>query len=339
MARQTNKKAALKKRCNELENNIKQSMTFRKEHELSNSASKKLTGFNYHAKCFETEHEKGRLIYYVYDAIADVRANAIGNMHGVASGEEDVFGYIDDAFCELHGLPLLDRFDELTDAQALFISLVIPELYPDIDDVVETNPNVAELLMPALARDKLTKVRDGISLDNFDDAELLLEEVGQIAEMIIVVHQYLNPAPYKVVVANKKQHNEKVSNVRSESVKRTERYGFSQELKKLVVDYAESVKALLQQHEMPMSAVDVTFFGVKGLDLHSWGENEEFILALSNLAFEFEEKYEALYTAKKGDEDEIFISLATIRRHLVDIVSSHQAHNESVGLEDEVKIR
>ncbi|OBT01612.1 hypothetical protein A9259_20100 [Vibrio cyclitrophicus] len=325
MARQTNKKAALKKRCNELENNIKQSMTFRKEHELSNSASKKLTGFNYHAKALEldTAQTRGHAVNYAYDAIADVRVNA--------------YDFIDDAFCELHGLPLLDRFDELTDAQALFISLVIRELYPDIDDVVETNPNVAELLMPALARDKLTKARDAISLDNFEDAGLLLEEVGQIAEMIIVVHQYLNPAPYKAVVVNKKQHNEKVSNVRSESVKRTERYGFSQELKKLVVDYAESVKALLQQHEMPMSAVDVTFFGVKGLDLHSWGENEEFILALSNLAFEFEEKYEALYTAKKGDEDEIFISLATIRRHLVDIVSSHQAHNESVGLEDEVK--
>ncbi len=297
-------------------------MTFRKEHELSNSASKKLTGFNYHAKYFETEHEKGRLIYYVYDAIADVRVNA--------------YDFIDDAFCELHGLPLLDRFDELTDAQALFISLVVPELYPDIDDVVETNSNAVELLMPALARDKLTKARDGISLDNFDDAELLLEEVGQIAEMIIVVHQYLNPAPYKVVVANKKQQIEKVSNIRSELVKRTVVYKASQDFQSVVTKYALNVKSLLESKAMPSGPEDIISACVRGVSSsignidHSAYRSirkyeRDFVIELSKLASDFED----CCTLEVDDESPtdlydfsleiISINLPKLRRHLKQI--------------------
>ncbi|WP_282110769.1 hypothetical protein [Shewanella algicola] len=322
MARPTNKKAALKKRCNELENNIKQSMTFRKEHELSNSASKKLTGFNYHARYFETEHEKGRLIYYVYDAIDDVRVNA--------------YDFIDDAFCELHGLPLLDRFDELTDAQAIFISLIVPELYPDIDDVVETNSNVVELLMPALARDKLTKARGAISLDNFDDAELLLEEVGHIAEMIIVVHQYLNPAPYKVVVANKKQRIEKVSNIRSELVKRTVVYKASQDFQSVVTKYALNVKSLLESKAMPSGPEDIISACVRGVSssvdnidpsaYRSIRKSErDFVIELSKLASDFED----CCTLEVDDESPtdlydfsleiISINLPKLRRHLKQI--------------------
>ncbi|TKF21950.1 hypothetical protein FCV43_08970 [Vibrio genomosp. F6] len=324
MARPTNKKAALKKRCNELENNIKQSMTFRKEHELSNSASKKLTGFNYHAKALEldTAQTRGHAVNYVYDAIADVRVNA--------------YDFIDDAFCELHGLPLLDRFDELTDAQALFISLVVPELYPDIDDVVETNSNVVELLMPALARDKLTKARDGISLDNFDDVELLLEEVGQIAEMIIVVHQYLNPAPYKAVVANKKQHKEKISNVRSELVKRTVVYKASQDFQSVVTKYALNVKSLLESKAMPSGPEDIISACVKGVSssidnidpgaYRSIRKSErDFVIELSKLASDFED----CCTLEVDDEsptdlydfslEMISINLPKLRRHLKQI--------------------
>lgn len=304
MARPVNKKSALKKQC--------------KEYELSIKESLKLQDIHYHAKSLELDamQTRGHIINYVYDAIADVRLNA-------SEYKDDV---IDDAFCELHGLPTVDRFhDELSDAQALFVSLIVNELYPDIDDLLKTQPNTAMLLLTALARDKLNKAGSAIEEDNFEKAELLIEEVRGVAEMIVMVHSHLNPAPYKSLNEEKQQHKKSVSDMRSELVKKTAKYGFSLELRALVVDYAENVKLLLEHHNMLDELTDITIFSVKGLDLHFFGDMSEFYKSLSNLAYEFEEKYEALYMQSKiggdNDHEDIFISLATIRRHLVDIVS------------------
>lgn len=318
LARPVNKKAMLKKQCKEHESNIKKSL--------------KLQGINYNTKAFEVDVKVPKIdaktfkvddqndgfkirIYivdYVYNAISDVKNNA--------------FEFIDDEFCELHSLPNLERFhDELSDAQAIFISLIVNELYPDMDSILDKRPNTAMLLLPALAHDKLNKARIAIDKESFEIAELLIEEVRSIAEMIVIVHRYFNPAPYKALSEEKQQHKKSVSDMRSELVKKTAKYGFSLELRALVVDYAEDVKLLLEHHNMLGKLTDITIFSVKGLDLHTFDDDNKFYDSLSNLAYEFEEKYETLYKQRKMEKDDnledVFISLATIRRHLVDIVS------------------
>ena len=197
----------------------------------------------------------------------------------------------------------------------------------------------AELKKPAQSVQRssgITSLACIVDLDNFDDAELLLEEVGQIAEMIIVVHQYLNPAPYKVVVANKKQQIEKVSNIRSELVKRTVVYKASQDFQSVVTKYALNVKSLLESKAMPSGPEDIISACVRGVSssignidhsaYRSIRKSErDFVIELSKLASDFED----CCTLEVDDESPtdlydfsleiISINLPKLRRHLKQI--------------------
>lgn len=321
MARPVNKKATLKKQC--------------KEYELSIKESLKLQGINYHAKSLELDvmQTRGHIIHYVYDAITDVR--------------NDAFEFIDYEFCILNGLPIMNWLhSDFSDAQALFISLIVNELYPDIDDLLDKQPNTEALLFPALARYKLNKARAAIEEGSFEKARLLIEEIAIISEMItsdyfsgflkfgevltkIQLEYRLSRIKRKQLTIEHKKlrlaHKKSVSSMRRELVKRTAKYGFSLKLRDLVVEYAENVRLLLEYNNMPNNSIDITFFSVKGLELYNFGGEHKFYDYLSNLAYEFEEEYEELYMQSKmgsdNDPEDIFISLATIRRHLVDIVS------------------
>lgn len=305
MARTVNKKATLKKQC--------------KEYELSIKKSLKFQGINYHASSLELDAKKtrGHIISYVYDAISDVKNNAVE--------------FIDDAFCELHGLPTLEHFHkELSDAQALFISLIISELYPDIDGLLEKQPNTAMLLFPALARDKLNKARHEIENNNFEKAELLIEEVRGIAEMIVIVDRYFNPAPYKSLNEERQLRKNSVSVIRSDTVKKTAQYDFSVKLRTLVIGYVKGVTELLASNQLETDSASIISACLKGLEMHD--ASNSFDASLSSFAYQLEEDYIALYEKEKFNEDDdqqsrdevledVFLSPATIRRHVVDIVS------------------
>ncbi|CED61884.1 Putative uncharacterized protein [Moritella viscosa] len=305
MARSVNKKATLKKQC--------------KEHELNIKESLKLQGINYHASALELDVRKmrGHIISYVYEAITDVKNNA--------------FEFIDDEFCVLHGLPTIDRFhDELSDTQALFISLIVSELYPDIDALLEKQPNTAMLLFPALARDKLNKARSAIENDNVENAELRIEEVRCIAEMIVIVHRYFNPAPYKSLNEEKQQHNKKVSDMRRELVKKTRQYDFSVKLRALVDVYVKGVIELFSDNELELDSHSITLSCLKGIETQS--NPAPLDLSILDLFDRLEESYMALYESdklNKGDNDkgcdieleDVLLNPATFRRHVVDIVS------------------
>jgi len=290
-----------------------------KEHESNIKESLKLQGINYHTKALELDARKtrGHIISYVYEAIIDVKNNA--------------FEFIDNEFCELHGLPTIERFhDDLSDAQALFISLIVSELYPDIDDLLEKQSNTAMLLFPALARDKLNVARHEIEKDNLKKAELLVGEVRYIAEMIVIVHSYFNPAPYKSLNEDKQKHKENVSDIRSGAVKKTAQYGFSVKLRALVVEYVKGVTELLVSSKLQSDPDSIISACLKGLEMHD--ATNTFDTSLSSLAYKLEESYIALYEKEKlnavddqlsCDEvlEDVFLSPATIRRHVVDIVS------------------
>ena len=111
-------------------------------------------------------------------------------------------------------------------------------------------------------------------------------------------------------------------------VKKTSVYTFSQELRGYVAEYSLKVKSLLKEYNMSTEPSDVLRYGVKGLDLHNFKDNDDFLVSLSYFAYNLEEEYiksykkQALAESKKSgafidkDEDDIFLSLATVRRHL-----------------------
>ncbi|WP_336916465.1 hypothetical protein [Vibrio cholerae] len=156
-------------------------------------------GLKYHASAFETESTliNGRetvlagsgVWHYVKAAIEDVRCNAAE--------------FVDDDFCSSIGLPSPKQSAGYTDVQALYLSMIVPELYPDFDDRLLKDPHLPELLFPALAHHKLkttkkivedhiitlsdvdeilTKVRDSLSEDNELSTKVkdLLSEVDEI---------------------------------------------------------------------------------------------------------------------------------------------------------------
>lgn len=312
MAGPVNKKATLKKQC--------------KEYELSIKKSLELQGIHYHAKALELDAMKtrGHIIYYVYDAIADVKNNA--------------FEFINYEFCMLHGLPILDWLHgDFSDAQALFISLIVSELYPDIDELLEKQPNTAMLLLPALARDKLNKARAAIKEGSFDKAELLIEEVRCIAEMIVTADRYLNPAPYKSLNEEKQKHKKNISDMRSELVKKTDVYKLSQEFQSIVSDYAHKVKLLLESKKLPSEPEDIISTCVRGVsfsidhcDLGTSrvikSSEREFFMELSRLASEFEDNCDGEYKDETSsvsvldaydfDSEIISVNVPKLRRHL-----------------------
>lgn len=306
MARPENIKAELNKKCKQLESDIKNSLAER--------------GMKYHAKSLELDamQTRGHIINYVYEAIDDVKSSA--------------FDYIDDNFCNTHGLPLLENLDNFSDAQALYVAMVVPELYPDIDDRLEKSPNIPELLFPALARDKLNKARVLIENGDFNQVELLVDEVEVISEMIVTARRYVNPEPYKLLKQSRLEREKSVSEIRLETVKKSSAYTFSKELRKYVNAYSLEVKSLLEKHNRLAESTDVLHYGVKGLDIHNFKDHDVFLVSLSNLAFNLESQYiefdkkRVLEKTKKSEksvkkDDDIFISLATVRRHLKEILN------------------
>ncbi|WP_043993582.1 hypothetical protein [Moritella sp. PE36] len=346
MARPVNKKAMLKKQCKEHESNIKKSL--------------KLQGINYNTKAFEADVKVPKIdaktfkvddqsdgfkiriyiIDYVYNAIADVKNNA--------------FEFIDDEFCELHSLPNLDRFhDELSDAQAVFISLIVNELYPDMDGILDKRPNTAMLLLPALAHDKLNKARSAIEIDNLKKAESLIEEVRGIAEMIVIVHSYFTPEPYKLFNKKRADKVKKTSAIRSEAVKKSSSYAYSKKLNVCISVYAEGVKSLLKGCDRPFDSEDIINSCMKGFSdstsIDSFGversdiaqvkrvvvaehvvcdKERDFFMGLSQLALDFEERYEELRSAAESsttvlsdfDSEDIAMNVSNFRRNLKKIL-------------------
>ncbi|WP_180772362.1 hypothetical protein [Vibrio parahaemolyticus] len=132
-------------------------------------------GLKYHASAFETESTliNGRetvlagsgVWHYVKAAIEDVRCNAAE--------------FINDDFCSSLGLPSPKRSAGYTDVQALYLSMIVPELYPDFDDRLLKDPHLPELLFPALAHHKL-KTTKKIVEDNI----ITLSEVDEISTKV-----------------------------------------------------------------------------------------------------------------------------------------------------------
>ncbi|HCH5754768.1 TPA: hypothetical protein N2939_003308 [Vibrio parahaemolyticus] len=132
-------------------------------------------GLKYHASAFETESTliNGRetvltgsgVWHYVKAAIEDVRCNAAE--------------FVDDDFCSSLGLPSPKRSADYTDVQALYLSMIVPELYPDFDDRLLKDPHLPELLFPALAHHKL-KTTKKIVEDNI----ITLSEVDEISTKV-----------------------------------------------------------------------------------------------------------------------------------------------------------
>lgn len=128
-------------------------------------------GLKYHASAFETESTliNGRetvlagsgVWHYVKAAIEDVRCNAAE--------------FVNADFCSSLGLPSPKRSEGYTDVQALYLSMIVPELYPDFDDRLLKDPHLPELLFPALAHHKL-KTTKKIVEDNI----ITLSEVDEI---------------------------------------------------------------------------------------------------------------------------------------------------------------
>ncbi|OSP11366.1 hypothetical protein B7489_19690 [Vibrio alginolyticus] len=132
-------------------------------------------GLKYHASAFETESTLingretvlagGGVWHYVKAAIEDVRCNAAE--------------FVDDDFCSSIGLPSPKQSAGYTDVQALYLSMIVPELYPDFDDRLLKDPHLPELLFPALAHHKL-KTTKKIVEDNI----ITLSEVDEISTKV-----------------------------------------------------------------------------------------------------------------------------------------------------------
>ncbi|MFH4491358.1 hypothetical protein WMQ43_20310 [Vibrio diabolicus] len=132
-------------------------------------------GLKYHASAFETESTliNGRetvlagsgVWHYVKAAIEDVRCNAAE--------------FVNDDFCSSIGLPSPKQSAGYTDVQALYLSMIVPELYPDFDDRLLKDPHLPELLFPALAHHKL-KTTKKIVEDNI----ITLSEVDEISTKV-----------------------------------------------------------------------------------------------------------------------------------------------------------
>lgn len=132
-------------------------------------------GLKYHASAFETESTliNGRetvlagsgVWHYVKAAIEDVRCNTAE--------------FINDDFCSSLGLPSPKRSSGYTDVQALYLSMIVPELYPDFDDRLLKDPHLPELLFPALAHHKLKTTKKVV-----EDNIITLSEVDEISTKV-----------------------------------------------------------------------------------------------------------------------------------------------------------
>ncbi|HGF5258075.1 TPA: hypothetical protein ACF37V_003747 [Vibrio parahaemolyticus] len=146
-------------------------------------------GLKYHASAFETESTliNGRetvltgsgVWHYVKAAIEDVRCNAAE--------------FVDDDFCSSIGLPSPKQSAGYTDVQALYLSMIVPELYPDFDDRLLKDPHLPELLFPALAHHKLKTTKK-----NVEDHIITLSEVDEILTKVRDSLSEVDEIPTKV---------------------------------------------------------------------------------------------------------------------------------------------
>ncbi|MDE5177857.1 hypothetical protein [Vibrio fluvialis] len=146
-------------------------------------------GLKYHASAFETESTliNGRetvlagsgVWHYVKAAIEDVRCNAAE--------------FVDDDFCSSIGLPSPKQSAGYTDVQALYLSMIVPELYPDFDDRLLKDPHLPELLFPALAHHKLKTTKKIV-----EDHIITLSDVDEIPTKVRDSLSAVDEVPTKV---------------------------------------------------------------------------------------------------------------------------------------------
>ncbi len=146
-------------------------------------------GLKYHASAFETESTliNGRetvlagsgVWHYVKAAIEDVRCNAAE--------------FVDDDFCSSIGLPSPKQSAGYTDVQALYLSMIVPELYPDFDDRLLKDPHLPELLFPALAHHKLKTTKKIV-----EDHIITLSAVDEIPTKVRDSLSAVDEVPTKV---------------------------------------------------------------------------------------------------------------------------------------------
>lgn len=226
-------------------------------------------GLKYHASAFETESTliNGRetvlagsgVWHYVKAAIEDVRCNAAE--------------FINDDFCSSLGLPSPKRSAGYTDVQALYLSMIVPELYPDFDDRLLKDPHLPELLFPALAHHKLktTKkiVEDNIiTLSEVDglSAELkgilskiyaLLSDVEMIVEMMSLSRRKFSGektlSPLLKLKADAENKAAKVSEIRRTVTKKSSIQKEAMEFQGKVRELVSKVVSEMGKYHLPIS--------------------------------------------------------------------------------------
>ncbi|MBE5145651.1 hypothetical protein HJ039_20340 [Vibrio parahaemolyticus] len=223
----------------------------------------------YHASAFETESTliNGRetvltgsgVWHYVKAAIEDVRCNAAE--------------FVDDDFCSSIGLPSPKQSAGYTDVQALYLSMIVPELYPDFDDRLLKDPHLPELLFPALAHHKLktTKkiVEDNIiTLSEVDglSAELkgilskiyaLLSDVEIIVEMMSLSRRKFSGektlSPLLKLKADAENKAAKVSEIRRSVTKKSSIQKEVMEFQGKVRELVSKVVSEMGKYHLPIS--------------------------------------------------------------------------------------
>lgn len=179
-------------------------------------------GLKYHASAFESEStlingretvfSGGGVWHCVKAAIDDVRCNAAE--------------FVDAKFCSDMGLPSPEQSADYSDLQALYLAMIVPDLYPDVDDRLLKDPHTPELLFPALAHHKLKAAR-GIIGDNVVDlseVHALLSEVEMIVEMMSVERRHLpgeKTSPLKKLKADAETKSVRVSEIRRDVAKKS----------------------------------------------------------------------------------------------------------------------
>ncbi|EJM7154540.1 hypothetical protein P3498_22420 [Vibrio parahaemolyticus] len=226
-------------------------------------------GLKYHASAFETESTliNGRetvltgsgVWHYVKAAIEDVRCNAAE--------------FVDDDFCSSIGLPSPKQSAGYTDVQALYLSMIVPELYPDFDDRLLKDPHLPELLFPALAHHKLktTKkiVEDNIiTLSEVDglSAELkgilskiyaLLSDVEIIVEMMSLSRRKFSGektlSPLLKLKADAENKAAKVSEIRRSVTKKSSIQKEVMEFQGKVRELVSKVVSEMGKYHLPIS--------------------------------------------------------------------------------------
>ncbi|HBC3481221.1 TPA: hypothetical protein KDY88_002675 [Vibrio parahaemolyticus] len=226
-------------------------------------------GLKYHASAFETESTliNGRetvlagsgVWHYVKAAIEDVRCNAAE--------------FVNDDFCSSIGLPSPKQSAGYTDVQALYLSMIVPELYPDFDDRLLKDPHLPELLFPALAHHKLktTKkiVEDNIiTLSEVDglSAELkgilskiyaLLSDVEIIVEMMSLSRRKFSGektlSPLLKLKADAENKAAKVSEIRRSVTKKSSIQKEAMEFQGKVRELVSKVVSEMGKYHLPIS--------------------------------------------------------------------------------------